>query len=1045
MTKRLCLFDEGATINKCDGLVYKRFSLKYTVQRALGLKSWDDEFDLLTGEWLPELFGYDEDTEEFKWKLKADGLNTLEDGTEVPNDYKHNPVWKLICERWPNEVSEFEDLISHNYGESFACIPSNIQTEYCCRDSLYAAMLKEECLKKYSKLCYETYNHNLQLEAILHLTGFFCDEDLRLKMELRCLWMQIYGKLQITLWGMSERMKWFKDYDVPEIPNLTKLISLGYDPCNSKSIIMDYLSDTSVSGLDEEALEPLLGKEVLEIYKDYIKDYCYRIDESYGRSRKVFNEIDNKLNELYNPEYGEDFCKFTVNGKEYKINLGWDNLQLYYNTKMNYLMCKCFASQFKFKDVEKLMLPQLGSPNLPKKLYCPKDPNQFIDGCNLKDIEVVAYSLDDVLDFCDQAYNLKSNKEVPYFKFMVFNRFKGLIYRAFASDYEGIPLGTVINDEELEKWTAAVKDMDYSIERIERSAKDLINEDLENLKTTPTWTRYKLNHDIVSCLYSAIIDEPTLFPIEHQGKTYKTGLFCRRFNGYDESTKEPIFDWSSGIESWFGDMKTELGQGFFDYAMRVMGIRCLRKSDDMPEDYEGISDYDWFCENIDSIDIEKGDFSALCKLNYCFQSFKKYNKVLTAYVRGEDFLTHNIDVQYFDENGITPNYYEEKGIHKCYIPFYANQKKSKRWASGYHTIPPKSEMKRMVITPPGYLMSYFDISGAEIRTISFMSQDDFMMNNYHKGLDPYITMARMTFPHDSKDCKDMTDEEYEDFLRDWRGAFKQVLLGSLYGMGPDKMSELAEISPEECEKVQNNLWSLAPKLKKFIEEKSTWAEQHPGFVQSALGDVLELDESDGDDRLARLGINQFIQNYSSVSLADGFMNNIEKSIHHRDEKLNAKDFILRPLGVVHDSCQIYFPTKYLFEMNEYYTRNLSGYLYDIHKILYAFDLEVGVNYYDVCDLHQIDETHIELKGSYTAISKLINKCKEEGLLFRILKLKTAPKHGDPIEIPVNGFEFGSDFKPKLYKSVIDQFYDSGGYAKFNEDKSKFKITLEKIV
>jgi len=43
MLKRLCLFDEGATINKLDGIVYKRMSLKYTVQRVLGHRSWDKQ------------------------------------------------------------------------------------------------------------------------------------------------------------------------------------------------------------------------------------------------------------------------------------------------------------------------------------------------------------------------------------------------------------------------------------------------------------------------------------------------------------------------------------------------------------------------------------------------------------------------------------------------------------------------------------------------------------------------------------------------------------------------------------------------------------------------------------------------------------------------------------------------------------------------------------------------------------------------------------------------------------------------------------------
>jgi hypothetical protein len=265
-------------------------------------------------------------------------------------------------------------------------------------------------------------------------------------------------------------------------------------------------------------------------------------------------------------------------------------------------------------------------------------------------------------------------------------------------------------------------------------------------------------------------------------------------------------------------------------------------------------------------------------------------------------------------------------------------------------------------------------------------------------------------------------------------------------MGEDKMAEVAEIDVELARKVLKDLWERCPVLKEFIEKKSQWAEDHPGYIESALGDVVELGDEDGEDRFARLGINQFIQNYSSVSLADGFFNNIEKSIHYRDEVLHDKDFILRPAGVVHDSCQIYFPTKYLFEMQEYYTRNLTGYLFDIHQILYAFDLEIGANYYDMLDMKQSDPTHMEFSGNWTSIMSFLKKCTADNLGFKVTSCKTNPKHGDAEDIEViDNTHFGELFKPKYYNSVIDQFFDNNCFACFHRDKSKFKIKIEKIV
>jgi DNA polymerase I-like protein with 3'-5' exonuclease and polymerase domains len=198
-------------------------------------------------------------------------------------------------------------------------------------------------------------------------------------------------------------------------------------------------------------------------------------------------------------------------------------------------------------------------------------------------------------------------------------------------------------------------------------------------------------------------------------------------------------------------------------------------------------------------------------------------------------------------------------------------------------------MKKLIITPPNYLMSYFDISGAEIRTISFMSHDEFMMESYREGKDPYIEMAKYAFADKGYD---------EDYLRrEWRPLFKMILLGLLYGMSIPKLSQMTGLTEEMSTKLVNDLWKRCPGLKSFIQKKEQWALDHPGYVESALGDILEVGDEEAD-RLSRLGINQFIQNYSSVSLADGFFHNIEKSIHHTDEKLNAKDFILRPLGVV---------------------------------------------------------------------------------------------------------------------------------------------------
>lgn len=725
MLGRLLLLEEGATANKVDGRVYKRFTLKYTAQVCLHVKSWDDEFDILTGHLLPELFGWDEETESYKWKLTADGENEIDSGNvdaitgspimvKVPNDYKHNPVWKTICDRYPDQVTEFINLIEYPgaYGEPFACIPSDIQTYYCCRDSFYTGHLKIYSLSKYTELCYYTYCNNLRLESILHLTGFFCNEDLRLKMELQCLWLVVYGKLNTVKFALSEKMKWFKDLTIPDIPEITALLRRGYDPCSSKSIIMNHLSETSESGLDEEALLPMLGQEVLDIYKHYIYEYCFRIDESFSRSRKVFNELDAELKERYNPDYGKDdseYCKYTVNGVEYKIDLSWDILLDYYSTKENLIQVENFCRQLDFREIEKLVLPHLGGAKLPTVLYGYKNipiqhnlgvgswgyvitkdiPNYDIDG------NYEPYSLDEVMDWCDEAYNYNSPKLSPLFKFMAFQKYKGVLYHAFTTDYETLPWGSFpkVTDEMVEK----CREKEFTIEWIESTAYKLINEDLDRLKTTNAWKYYELNHDVISLLYQGIMEET----VYNEETKQSESLFCLTDTGDKDDNGKPIMGWSPEMDEWYDILKQELG-GWFDFLPRYIGVWELD---------EESGDKQKFFDSVQELDVTEETIQSMAKLNFCFTASKKYYKVLGTYIRGVHFSTYNYDVDYFNEDGITPNRYDEKGVHKCYMPFFANAKKSKRWSSGYHTIPSKSEMKRLITTPPGYLMSYFDISG----------------------------------------------------------------------------------------------------------------------------------------------------------------------------------------------------------------------------------------------------------------------------------------------------------------------------------------------
>ena len=60
-----------------------------------------------------------------------------------------------------------------------------------------------------------------------------------------------------------------------------------------------------------------------------------------------------------------------------------------------------------------------------------------------------------------------------------------------------------------------------------------------------------------------------------------------------------------------------------------------------------------------------------------------------------------------------------------------------------HTIISHSDIKRIVTAPFGYLMTYFDISSAEVRSIAYKSGDPVMINLFETGQDLYVHVGKI--------------------------------------------------------------------------------------------------------------------------------------------------------------------------------------------------------------------------------------------------------------------------------------------------------------
>lgn len=105
-----------------------------------------------------------------------------------------------------------------------------------------------------------------------------------------------------------------------------------------------------------------------------------------------------------------------------------------------------------------------------------------------------------------------------------------------------------------------------------------------------------------------------------------------------------------------------------------------------------------------------------------------------------------------------------------------------------HTIMSHADVKQAVTTPvlntPGSktgktatLLSYFDISSAEVRTLAFRSGDKNMMHLFESGQDIYIHVAKK---------KILGEDKWETLSKDekktWRKRIKILTLGISYGI-----------------------------------------------------------------------------------------------------------------------------------------------------------------------------------------------------------------------------------------------------------------------
>lgn len=1071
----LYFFHEGSAINKLDSLVKKNFSLKYTAMRVIHNSSWDDDF-----EWLSDVIGqlmeYKDPEGRYSWDTvfytsnkeevqlwTDDEVNVNEEGQRVPTReaqqrlncetkfYQDSDIWREINERYPGYEREFAWFIENRWGQPFACIPPEILGQYCCLDSFWTVLLHEYGLRKYSEKAWDCFDNNLRMGALLGIHGIPLDEDIR----------QVYGDMATVqiLTGLLNFAKWWLNYQQLIIPfnvgvlptTLRKIWEQGKDPYNLNEIIDTYYDP--LGGIMTNKIAEVYGWEIAT----WIAEECqlWSLDDNI-KNKEIIQKYNNFLKENYVIEYREDDC-----------SIEWFGTILHFDCPLNLIQEKVhYAAQERQVDWLRTQVIQ------EKPQYVFKFLN--IDG-TYEDKD--GWGKGDTIQqwIKDCIFNFNSDGNFGDMEFAIFNYYGPMLVESldwdedtqFTSDpnlkerflskdlswWNEEYKNTFLYDEEHEekdeetgevtKWVEHVtrlvsiynqsklfdyhdrakKWIDKWIEqgtlhctrrKCDEKGNPLMNEKgtewiLEDfdfdVNKSEEIKRYKRSGDVLTCFLQLAAD--------HEGVVYRPSEKV-----LDEGEIERIFPIPE-LEEIYWELPEQTSTSGSGYWLCLKGF-CDR----ILEDYSTRKCFEKIYLNKE-VDILDKNIAGIMMLQYSFVLFRKYDKVMGTYLNGQ-FTKYTHTVNKEDQNLIcTERWYDEnKPELKVFSPFKVCEKQSKRWSAPTHTIPSKSETKRCINTPPGYLLSYFDISGAEVRTVAYTSKAKFFMDCYAQGKDVYIEAAKIVEPGEDL-----------SYYKRRRGAYKQILLGRMFGMGDELMAEMTESTLEESIERGNNMFKLMPEVEALIQEKANYCTEHEGICETILGDKMVM-EGKRRDQWARLGINQVIQGFTAIALADGFFHNIYVSYKTGEIKI-------RPVNVVHDSSQNLFETKKLFEIIPYYDKNMREYLLEKYGINWAFDTEAGVNYYDMVDLEQIDPGKMTLKGTYTALRRFLDKLTADGLDYWISSIQNDNK--EELEL-TNDQTYAVGFEPDIPAWGFKQSVVEGKVeARFEIDKAKYCVTINKGV
>lgn len=221
------------------------------------------------------------------------------------------------------------------------------------------------------------------------------------------------------------------------------------------------------------------------------------------------------------------------------------------------------------------------------------------------------------------------------------------------------------------------------------------------------------------------------------------------------------------------------------------------------------------------------------------------------------------------------------------------------------------DIKKMFIAPKGMLLLQMDYSQAELRVLAAMAKEKTMLEWFRLGHDIHLATACKKYGVAYDEIAKIIDDENHKDYNLWKIRRKQAKttnFGIAYEQGAkklaDKMREQGvEVTDEEAEDFLKDWFKDFPSVKKHIHRQHRMAEEY-GYVYSLFGRKRRLPNVDSDNKWKRLEALRQSMNTPIQSAASDYA--LFSSILIRDRKLRGLLPAEFPqIGTVHDSIMFY--------------------------------------------------------------------------------------------------------------------------------------------